>query len=264
MSPSLLARLLAGLLATGLCGCKHVPTEREIQGAQIHFDLGVNAQTSGDVQTAYREYQQAVEKYPDFAEAHNALGILLHLSFKRPQEALVHYQQAVKLKPAFSDAGFTSQAKTNLANLYLDLARYDEAIALYQEALNDMLYATPYIAQHNLGWAHYKRGDTKREDHKLAVESIKAAVTTNPKFCLGYKNLGIIFDEQGKLEDACKNYGRYRENCPDVADAHYREGVCLAKLGQNDAARKAFAACQTKNPSEPLKEDCKRLLDHLQ
>jgi len=251
-------RPLAVLLCLCLAGCKHVPTEKEITGAQIHYDLGIQAQQAGDVQSAYKEFQAAEELDPGFAEAYNASGVLLHLAFKRPEEAIAQYKRALEIRPTFSEV------KTNLANVYLDQARYDEAIALYQDALNDMLYATPYIAQANLGWALYKRGDTKRDDVKKGIESIKSAVTINPKFCLGYKNLGLIYDEQGNTPDACKSFTRYRESCPEVADAYYREGVCLAKQGDNAGAKRAFAGCQTKNPSLSLKEDCGRLLEHLQ
>lgn len=264
MSASSFARSFACLLGLCLAACAHVPTEREIDGAQIHYNLGIQAQQAGDVQSAFKEFQAALDVVPDFAEAHNAIGILLHLSFRRPDEAISHYQKALRLKPLFSDSSFASQVKTNLANVYLDQARYDEAIALYQDALNDMLYPTPYIAQGNLGWALYKRGDAKREDQKKAVDAIKAAITTNPKFCQGFRNLGIIYDEQGQTQDACKSFVRYREICPEVADAYYREGVCLAKLGDNVGAKRAFAGCQTKKPSETLREDCQRLLEHLQ
>ncbi len=58
------------------------------------------------------------------------------------------------MRPTFSEA------RTNLANVYLDQGQYDEAIKLYEQVLNDMLYPTPFIAQGNLGWAYYKKGDT--------------------------------------------------------------------------------------------------------
>jgi type IV pilus assembly protein PilF len=242
------------LLLVLVAGCRRVPTEKEMQGAQIHYDLGVSLQQQGDVQTAYKEFELALKLDPDFAEVHNALGVLLHLAFKRPDEAVAHYKRSLELRPGFSDA------RTNLANVYLDQGRYDDAIALYEAALNDMLYSTPYIAQGNLGWALYKKGDSKR-----AVEMIKGAITTNPKFCLGYRNLGIIHLEQGQTDEACRQLTRYRESCPDSADAYKREGLCQAKLGDNELAKKSFAACQAKAPaSDPIKEDCGRLLEQLQ
>jgi type IV pilus assembly protein PilF len=242
----------AWLLALALMGCKHVPTEQERSGAEIHYEIGLQAQQMGNVQEAYKELQKSLELDPDYPEAHNAIGILLHLAFNRPEEAVAHYQKALEARPDFSEA------KTNLANVYLAQARYDEAIKLYESALNDMLYATPYIAQGNIGWALYKKGETAR-----AVQSIKAAVTTNPGFCLGYKNLGIIYDETGNLSEACRYFGHYREACPDVADAYLREGACQVKLGKMEEARQSFTACEAKAKSQALKDDCRRLLEAL-
>src|SRR5713226_936520 len=116
--------------------CKHLPSEQELQGA-LH------------------EFQIALEMDPNLAEAHYAIGTLLHLSFGRREQAIEHFDKALAIRPNYSEA------KANLANVYLDLGQYDRAIALYREALNDMLYPTPYIAQGNLGWALYKKGDTR-------------------------------------------------------------------------------------------------------
>ncbi|MBZ4402073.1 social motility TPR repeat lipoprotein Tgl [Myxococcus sp. MISCRS1] len=241
-------------LVLALAGCAHVPTEKERRKAEIHYDLALQAQQQGHVQDALRELQVSLESDPDYPEANNAIGILLHLVFARPAEAIGHYERALKVRPTFSEA------RTNLANVHLDQGRYDEAIKLYEQVLNDMLYVTPYIAQGNMGWAFYKKGDTQR-----AVGSLKAAVTTNPGFCMGYRNLGIIFDETGKLDESCRNFSRYRENCPDAADAHMREGVCLAKQGQAEGARQAFSTCEAKAKAgeQELKDDCRRLLEKL-
>ncbi|MCP3144928.1 social motility TPR repeat lipoprotein Tgl [Pyxidicoccus xibeiensis] len=235
-------------------GCAHTPSEKEKRSAEIHYDLALQAQQHGHMQDALQELQKSLENDPDYPEAHNAMGILLHLAFRRPDEAVKHYEHALKVRPTFSEA------RTNLANVHLDQGRYDEAIKLYELVLNDMLYPTPYIAQSNLGWALYKKGETER-----ALQSLKASVTTNPGFCLGYRNLGIIYDETGRLDDACRQFTRFRENCANVAEAYMREGVCQAKLGQVDAAKQAFESCEAKaKPAEhALKDDCRRLLEKL-
>jgi type IV pilus assembly protein PilF len=239
-------------LAFVLSGCKHVPSEKEQQSADIHYNLGVTAQQAGNVQEALSEFQRAVEMDPDNADAQNALGILLHLSYRRLGEAIEHYQRAIELRPNFSEA------RTNLANVFLDKGQYDEAIKLYEQVLNDMLYPTPFIAQGNMGWAYYKKGQTEK-----ALENIKAAVTLNPSFCLGYKNLGLIYEQTGHTEEACKEFSHYREQCPEVADAYLREGVCLAKLGQGDTAKERFETCESKASQKALKEECQRLREHL-
>ncbi|MFP2929954.1 social motility TPR repeat lipoprotein Tgl [Pyxidicoccus sp. 3LG] len=246
------SRSLALLLL--FAGCAHTPTEKERRSAEIHYDLALQAQQHGHMQDALQELKLSLDNDPDYPEAHNAMGILLHLSFGRPEEAMKHYEQALKVRPTFSEA------RTNLANVHLDQGRYDQAIKLYEQVLNDMLYPTPYIAQGNLGWALYKKGETER-----ALQSIKAAVTTNPSFCLGFRNLGTIYDETGRVDDACRQFTRYRETCPDMADAYLREGVCHAKRGEVDAAKQAFETCDAKaKPAEhALKDDCRRLLEKL-
>jgi type IV pilus assembly protein PilF len=205
-------------LALALSGCKHVPTERERQSSEIHYNLGIQAQEAGNIQDALSEFQQAVAQDPDNADARNALGILLHLSF----------------------------------------GRHAEAIQSYEKVLNDMLYPTPFIAQSNLGWAYFKKGDTAK-----ALENIKSAVTLNPNFCRGYQNLGFIYDQQGDTQEACRQFSRYREMCPEVADAYMREGVCQAKMGKADAARESFTSCENKAAQPALKDECRRLREHL-
>jgi Tfp pilus assembly protein PilF len=249
---ALASRSLALLLV--FSACAHTPSEKERRSAEIHYDLAIQAQQQGLMQDALRELQVSLDNDPDYPEANNAMGLLLHLVFRRPAEAIGHYERALKVRPTFSEA------RTNLANVHLDQGRYDEAIKLYEQVLNDMLYPTPYIAQSNLGWALYKKGETEK-----ALENIKAAVTTNPSFCLGYRNLGTIYDETGRTDDACRQYTRYRENCPEVADAYLREGVCQAKRGQVEEAKAAFAACEAKAKAaeQELKDDCRRLLEKL-
>ena len=69
--------------------------------------------------------------------------------------------------------------------------------------------------------------------------------------------LGNVYEEQGNLPEACRNYGKYRESCPDMGDSYLREGVCLSKMGQAEPAKKAFEACIAKD--DVSKDDCVRL-----
>jgi tetratricopeptide (TPR) repeat protein len=224
-------------------------SEHDRRGAEIHYDLGVHEQQTGDVQGAMRDFQAALQLDDNFAEAHEACALLLHLSFHRDQEAVEHYRRALQIRPTFSEA------KVNLANVYLSEDRYDEAIKLYDEALNDMLYPTPFIAQNNLGWAQYKKGNAAE-----GVGNIRAAVTTNPKFCAGYRNLGIIAEEQGQLPEACDEFAHFQEHCPAELEADLREGSCLARLGKMERAREVLEACAKKEGPADIQDQCKKKL----
>ena len=253
--PRPLAAVLA-LAAAGVLGsCVHIPTEKERQGSEAHYDLGINAQASGDVRSALKEFEESLKLDDDFAEAHNAIAVLLHLSFDRKDEAEKHYRRAIEIRPTFSEA------KVNLGNLYLDQGRLDEAISLYEQALNDMLYATPYIAEANLGWAYFKKGNSTQ-----AVEHLRASITQNPQFCLGYKDLGLVQDARGDLAAACTEFGRFVQACPKVAEAHQMLGSCLVRQGRAAEARASFDACvenATDAPQQRVREQCIRLRDGL-
>ncbi len=251
MTPS--ARLaILSLLVLPLLACPKRVSEPERNQATAHYGLGVEAMHAGNLQSAMAEYQKAATLDPYYPEPQNGMGILLHNSFKRYDQAEAAYKKALELRKDFS------AAKVNLANLYLDRARYAEAITLYDEVLNDILYMTPADAQAGKGWAQYKLGQVEP-----AIESLKSSVTTNPKFCLGYRNLGFIYDEQGQAENACRAFGDYREACPNMGDAYYREGICVAKQGKTEEAKTAFAGCVAKSQGQ-LKDDCQRLLEQLQ
>jgi len=249
--PAVLALAAAGVLGS----CVHIPTEKERQGAEAHYDLGINAQTAGDVRSALKEFEESLKLDDDFAEAPNAIAVLLHLSFDKKDEAEKHYKRALEIRPAFSEA------KVNLGNLYLDQGRLDEAIGLYQQALNDMLYATPYIAEANLGWAYFKKGNSTQ-----AIEHLRASVTTNPQFCLGYKDLGLVQDSRGDLAAACTEFGRFVAACPKVAEAHQLLGSCQVRQGRAAEARASFDTCvenATGQAQARVRDECVRLRDRL-
>ncbi len=246
------ARRLVILVCLFTGACRHTPTEKEQQGAEIHYNLGVNAQQAGDMRGALAEFETALSLDPGFADAHNAIALLLSNAFGKFEDSIAHFRRALEIRPGFSEA------KVNLGVVLSQQGRYDEAIKLFQEALNDMRYPTPHFAEGNLGWALYKKGDTR-----MALDHIRAAVTIEPKFCQGYRNLGIIETETGHVQEACRHFASYREHCPEVAEAYYREGSCLAKLGERQAAKQALNTCQSKAASEALKSDCRKLMEQL-
>lgn len=228
-------------------GCAHYVSQENRDKAQSHYELAVGL-ISRSGQQSYVEIEKALALNPLSAEAWHVKGILLHHSFGKLDEAKAAYDKAMELKQPFSEA------MTNLGNLYMDMKRYDDAIALYEKALGDVLYGAPFIAQGNMGWAYYKKGDLKS-----AVERLKASVTINPKYCLGYAQLGQVLGEQNLEEESCKQYSRYREACPEAADGYHRTGLCQMRSGKKEEAQKSFATCVEKSTNLDLKDLCLKL-----
>jgi type IV pilus assembly protein PilF len=232
------------------------PTQKDIEAAQIHYELAINAmENAHDAQTALHELQLAQQLNPRSADTQNATGLVLHLMLHRPEQAVPHYLEAIKLDPK------NSEIKNNLGACYLDLGKYPEAIALFEQALQDVLYRTPFIAQGNLGWALYKSGDMRG-----AVEHLKLAIQTNPEYCQGYRSLGMIYSDTGQLAEARRAFEAFQKRCPQLPEGHYRLGLVLLKLDEQSRARAEFAACakdQKDQPNSELGAECERLLKLL-
>jgi tetratricopeptide (TPR) repeat protein len=65
--------------------------------------LGNALLRTGNAQEAIGHYEQALRITPDFAEAHFNLGLALE-KVGRVQEAIGHYEQALRIKPDFVQA----------------------------------------------------------------------------------------------------------------------------------------------------------------
>lgn len=243
-------RWAVGLVALTLVACRHGPDAKAVAGAQNHYELGVLAQQNGDIPQAYRELKQSLSLDDTNPDAHLAMGLLMQLSYAKPDDAIREYQRAIELRPDFTEA------KVDLGTVYLQQGAYEQAIPLFREALNDMAYRTPYIAESNLGWALYKTGKVAE-----GVNQIQAAVTTNPGFCLGYRLLGEIADGQHDLAKSCQAYHRFQDTCPQTADASWRVAVCEAKQGNPAASKTALETCVKAKDNPAIVEECRSKLE---
>ncbi len=231
-------------------GCVHADASEREQSL-LHSELAVQNLVR-EPQLALKEAEKALEFDSENADAWHIKALVLHHSFTRLEEAQAAYAKALELKKPFSEA------RTNLGNLYMDQKRYDDAIAQYQMALDDVMYPTPYIPKGNMGWAWYKKGDNKQ-----AINLLKEAISMNPKFCLGELWLGQVYEGQDKSSESCKYFARFREHCPERADAWQRDGLCLSNAGDKQAAAKAFDACIEKAQYDDQKDLCKTLKEQL-
>jgi Tfp pilus assembly protein PilF len=243
--------VLAGLLLTAAtCQSERVNDPTTVRNAGVHYDLGVENQAHGDVRGALREYEEALRIDPDYYQAEGALGILMHLSFRQPDVAEQHYKKALLLKPGYSEA------KVNLGNLYMDETRYDDAIALYEEALKDILYQKPWLAENNEGWAYYKKGEVDK-----AIMLIQEAVRVNPEFCQAHRNLGLIYMEmKSDLPMAHQEFEKLVKKCPDNPDSYFELAQELLKEKDQAGGCRNFALCRDHaKEGDPLLDDCTKL-----
>jgi len=192
---------------------------KAINASRISYDLGVNYFSSNKTRQALENFLKAVNENPDFPEAHNALG-LVYFDMKDFSKSEEHFKKAIELKPNYSEA------YNNLGRIYLENNKLDLAIEMFKKALSNMVYRTPQYAYANLGWAYYKKGLVKE-----AMEQFNSAVASDPKWCLGYRSIGIVKLEQKEALEAFMAFDKFRDYCPSEPEAHFRMAEVKSTFG---------------------------------
>ncbi|HZT75579.1 MAG TPA: tetratricopeptide repeat protein [Vicinamibacterales bacterium] len=131
-----------------------------------------------------------------------------------------------------------------VGDLYLEVGRYDEAIAEYRAslALNDASATTHY----NLGFALSVRG--ARAD---AIAQFERAIDLDPDYAQAHNNLGAILQLAGRPREAEAHYARAIALRPDSIDAHLNFAQLLSAEERAAEAAVQFRAVLDLSPDHP-------------
>jgi len=247
------ARLFAAFSFLLFVGCSGLSAEQRVKAAEVHQELGDNLLRQGDPRQALKEYLDSLN-YEELPEAHLGAGLIYTWSLGRPDDGEKEFKRALEIRPDYSEA------LTNLGALYISRGRYQEAIAPLAKAAKDPLYKARVLAQSDLGWAYYKSGSVDR-----GISEIRAALVVAPKYCLGWRQLGTIYSEIGKVDDATAAFTKYAESCPDTYDAHLNLGKALARQSRAAAARAEFERCAVAkdDKDQAIASECARFLREM-
>ena len=184
--------------------------------------LGAANASLGRLAPAEKYYTEALRLRPDYAEAHNNLGLVLYQRGKL-DEAVASCRKALELKPDYADA------YNNLGNMLNDLGDYDEAVASYEKAL---AIRPDYAEAHgNLGNALNNLGDSE-----AAIASFEKALKLNPSYAEAYSNMGAALNDLGRPHEAVASFEKALRIRPDFAAARNSLGAALKALGKFEEA----------------------------
>ena len=151
---------------------------------RAHYSLGVALGQAGRIEEAIAHYEQALRLKPDYADAHYNLGNALRKGGKG-QDAVEHLEQAIRINPDYAEA------HDNLGNVLLQEGKVSDAIAHYEQALR-----------------------------------------IKPDLAEAHNNLGVALEQAGRVQEAIRHYEQALRIKPDFADAHYNLGNALEKAGR--------------------------------
>jgi tetratricopeptide (TPR) repeat protein len=171
----------------------------------------LSAETRGDIFMARKMYREAIEAFgegsPKDAVLRNKIGIAHH-QMMQLDLARKYYEQAVKLKPHYSEA------INNLGTVYYAGKSYRRAISQYKKALK--LAPDSASIHSNLGTAYFARNQVV-----LATEEFRTALKLDPNVFEHHSSYGVMLQER---------------NVQDRAKYHYWMAALYAQDGRSDLA----------------------------
>ena len=212
--------------------------------ARAYLDLGLVYQHQKNLEAAKGVIQTALKIHPRFGEAQLNLAFV-HDQLGEQKEAISAYQATLKMDPQNTTAMF------NLANLYAQTGNSAKAreqlkaltklnpkdaetwMLLAQLAERDnqpkeaiQAYQTALQAKSDLLEAHYALGFLLQDqDQGQAADHFQEVIRLNPKHAQAHLNLGVLFANLDKLDQAEEAYQAAISLNPKLKEAYYNLGV---------------------------------------
>jgi tetratricopeptide (TPR) repeat protein len=151
-----------------------------------------------------------------FADVYAMLGAI-NYQRGRLLEALGHFEEALRLNPAYTEAAL------NLAVTYNDLGKYEESKRVYHRMI------------------------TNRASKSTGPEPVDQFI--RGQIANMHADVGQAYEQAGLPEEAATEYRRALALCPNFVDIRTRLGVSLRTAGNMTAAEREFIKAKKEHPN---------------
>ncbi len=215
---------------------------------------------AGNFTSAEQLCREGLKESPEDPNLWCMLGILLR-NLDQLDEAAESLNTALQIRPDFTEA------KTNLANVFLSKKEYDKAISIYHQLLpiepnspqiyNNLGAALRYQERWQEAAECYQRaiqlqpdcaaaynnlGDVliKLERLDQAVARFRDSIRIEPDHFNARRNLGYALSESGLYEEALEHYNYAIQLRPDDAEAHLNVAATLWRMKKFNEAEQRY------------------------
>lgn len=191
------------------------------------------------LQAAESLYRSALRQNPSSAGAWNGLGkiayyqttssnqILRSQTGALQDKAIQQFLTALRYQPGYVEA------RTNLARLYMEKGRMDEAGSELNKAFQ--LAPSDYRVLARMGeWL------VRRQEYDEAIPLLQRAIQKHSADDTAYYYLAVAYTERNQLDEALTQLNSAAWLNPDNAPVRYQMGVIYEKQGNGSAAVEAY------------------------
>jgi tetratricopeptide (TPR) repeat protein len=212
--------------------------------------LGQSLFLKGQYLEAERALARFGERYPNYADVQNMLGLIYHEQgqFLRAQRC---FEAALKVNPRYTEAAL------NLAVIYNDQGRYEDAKNIHQAAQARVVESPdtldPYL-QGKIANLYADIGDVFAQTGHLrnAIAELRRALILGPKFADVRLRLAKVMRDAGDRQGALTELEALVHDTPAFVPARIALGVTYLTLGRKDDAELTFREALSRRPEDRL------------
>ncbi len=242
--------LLFVALSTFFSACATGTRPEYRDTAELHMQIAISHIQKDNLPLALKELLIAEDLDPRNPVIHSNLGLVYFLR-ERFELSERHYLQAISYQPDYTEA------KNNLARVYIENGQFKKAEPYLREALEDLTYPE-YAAI----YANYGILEFKRKKYQSAKSFLKKSLESDRENCVTHVYLGRSFLELKELSPATDQLEKAISFCRPVGfdEAHYYAAVAFYRNNQRDRAMVRFEELIKIFPNGPHFEKAKQML----
>ncbi|MGH9432507.1 MAG: tetratricopeptide repeat protein [Terriglobia bacterium] len=198
------------------------------------FDWGGELLLHHALEPAVQVFIHGVELFPRSPRMQIGLGIAFY-SRTHYQEAIDAFCRAIDLDPADTRP-------------YLFLGKAYDISPVQAQAVTERFRRFVHLQPRNPQALYYYalclwkafRTQAKPADLPEIEDLLKRSVSIDPAFPGAHLQLGVLYAQLRRYPEAIEQYGQALKLQPNLADAHYRLGEALVRIGKRDEAQQEF------------------------